>query len=223
ARLSPDCTGSPSHRHNVAIYDAGGSAGSPAAKLAARRCPAGHAASRTFVLVTEDQPALFQVVWRHFDCHPVPRQRLDPVLLHLARGVGNDLVPGVELHAIACIGEDLGYQSFELDQLFFSHGSLQVDRRSALRPLGSVGPGVWTAFAMQKGDPLHALRLATTLRRTRRFLPGALVPAGLSRRITTTGTAAAARAFRSRRGLVDPCRMHARRRSSAAMRRWHRR
>jgi hypothetical protein len=36
-------------------------------------------------------------------------------------------MPGIELHAIARIGEDFGHQSFELDQLFFSHGYLQID------------------------------------------------------------------------------------------------
>src|ERR1700686_2778338 len=93
---------------------------SAAAELAARRCPTRGppAATRTLVLVTEDEPALFQVVGRHLDRHPVARQRLDPVLFHLAGGVGDDLVSGIELHAIACIGEDFGDQSFELDQLF---------------------------------------------------------------------------------------------------------
>jgi len=38
-------------------------------------------------------------------------------------------LPGVELHAVTCVGEDFGHQSFELDQLFFSHGCLQIDRR----------------------------------------------------------------------------------------------
>jgi hypothetical protein len=36
-------------------------------------------------------------------------------------------MPGIELHAIARIREDFGHQSFELDQLFFSHGYLQID------------------------------------------------------------------------------------------------
>src|SRR5450756_447702 len=127
---------------------------SPAAELAARRCTTRSSAARTFVLVAEDQPAFFKIVGRHLDRHPIACQRLDPVLLHLARGVGHDLVSGIELHAVACVGEDFGHQSFELDQLFFSHGCLQIDRRSAWS-LGTVGSGIRAAFAMQKGNPLH--------------------------------------------------------------------
>src|SRR5689334_24070006 len=79
-----------------------------------------HAAG-TFVLVAENQPALLEVVGRHLHRHAVTRQRLDAVLLHLAGGIGDDLVSGVELHAVAGVGEDFGDQSFELDQLFLSH------------------------------------------------------------------------------------------------------
>ena len=101
----------------------------PAAELtAARRRPTRGTGAWALVLVTEDQAALLQIVGRHLDRDPIACQRLDPVLLHLAGGVGNDLVSGVELHAVARIGEDFGDQSFELDQLFFSHGGLQVDR-----------------------------------------------------------------------------------------------
>src|SRR5581483_11583566 len=102
------------------------------------------------------------------------------------------------LHAVACVGKDFSDQPFELDQLLFGHGSLQIDWPSALRPLIAVGPGIRTRFAMQEGDATHAIGLA--LRRSHPFLPGALVPAGLSSRILSTGTAAAARTFRSRRG-----------------------
>src|SRR3984885_3568575 len=147
------------------LRDSGPSA---ATELAARRCPTRGppAATRTLVLVTEDEPALFQVVGRHLDRHPVARQRLDPVLFHLAGGVGDDLVSCIELHAVTCVGEDFSHQSFELDQLFFSHGYLQIDRRLAW-PLGAVGSGIRTAFAMQKSDALHPFSLAAALRRTR--------------------------------------------------------
>src|SRR3954470_23435782 len=131
----------------------------PAAELTARRCTARCAAgARTLVLVPEDQPAFLQIVGRHLDSDPVTRERLDTILLHLARGVGNYFMPGIELHAIARIGEDFGDQSFELDQLFFSHGVLQIDRRLTW-PVGAVGFGVGAAFAMQKGDALHPFSL----------------------------------------------------------------
>src|SRR5271155_1228110 len=82
-----------------------------AAELATRRCAALSArcatsSTRAFVLVTEDQPAFFQIVGRHFDRDPVTGQGLDPVFLHLACGIGNDLMPGVELNSVAGVGED---------------------------------------------------------------------------------------------------------------------
>src|SRR6187399_3262351 len=181
----------------------------PAELAAARRCPARGTGRGTFILVTEDQPAFFQIVGRHFDRDPIACQRLDPVLLHLAGGVGNNLVPGVELHAVARVGEDFGHQSFELDQLFFSHICLQIDRRSA-RSLGAVGLGIRTAFAMQKRNPLHPFGLAAGLRRrTDRFLPAGLVAVGLWRATITTGTTVSARAFRAGGGFIVPARMHA--------------
>src|ERR1700730_9552551 len=144
----------------------GNAIGLSAAELAAWLCTArtSATATRTLVLVTEDEPAFFQVIRRHLDCHPIARQRLDPVLLHLAGGVGDDLVSCIQLHAVTCVGEDFGHQSFELDQLFLSHGYLQIDRRLAWS-LGAVGFCVRTALAMQKGDALHPFSLAAALRR----------------------------------------------------------
>ena len=84
------------HRHDLVMRDFAGHsrADSPAPELAARRCTTRSSATRTLVLVTEDQPALLEVVGRHFDRHPIARQRLDPVLLHLAGGVGDNFVTG---------------------------------------------------------------------------------------------------------------------------------
>src|SRR6202453_2203092 len=182
----------------------------PAAELTARRRTTRRSATGTFVLVAENEAAFLQVIGRHLDRHPVARQRLDPVLLHLAGGVGDDFVPGIELHAITCIGEDLGHQSFELDQLFFSHGYLQVDRQLSLWPLGTVGSGIRPAFAMQKGNSLHPLGLAVAVRWTGRLVPIGLMPIGLLNAIITTGTAVTARPFRARCGIMTPGGVHAR-------------
>src|SRR6185437_3683634 len=145
---------------------------------------------------------------------------------HFARGVGHDLVAGIELHAVARIGEDFGDQSFELDQLFFSHVYLQIDRRLAW-PLGAVGAGVRTLFAVQVSDALHAfgplaLRLGAAVRRTR-FLPVGLVAVGLRMAIITTAAAVAARAFRTRRGFISAAGMGARGLAGATMLRRRRR
>src|SRR5579872_6059831 len=103
------------------------SAAELAALWRATGCSAGRTwpGARAFVLVAEYQSALFQIIGRHLDGDPVARERLDPVLFHLAGGIGNDLVPRIELDAVARIGEDFGDQSFELNQLFFSHFYLQ--------------------------------------------------------------------------------------------------
>src|SRR6266850_6496520 len=165
---------------------------SAAELTAALRCAARRSAraAGTLILVTEDQPALLQIVGRHLDRHPIARQRLDAVLLHLAGGVGDNFMSGIELPAVARVGKDFGHQSFELDQLFFSHVSLQVDRRLVLWSLVAVGFGIWAAFAMQKGNPLHPVSLAAALRRTRR-----LMAVRLRRAMITTTTAASARPF----------------------------
>src|ERR1700730_13935790 len=153
------------HRGDLVMRDFAAAAGClPAPELAARRCTTRASAARPLVLVTEDEPAFFQVIRRHLDRHPIARQRLDPVLLHLAGGISDDLVSCIELHAVTCVGEDFGHQSFELDQLFLSHGYLQIDRRLAWS-LGAVGFCIRTAFAMQKGDALHPFSLAAALRR----------------------------------------------------------
>src|SRR5277367_3122175 len=138
-----------------------------AARRCTTRCAGGAGA---LVLVAKDQPPLLKVIWRHLDRHPIARQRLDPVLLHLARGIGDNLVPGIELHAIARVGQDFGDQSLELDQLFFSHVVLQIDRRLAWL-LVAVGSVLGTAFAVQKGNALDPLGLAAALWRTVRLLP----------------------------------------------------
>src|SRR5260370_15784891 len=80
----------------------------PAAELAARRrATRGSAATAgTLVLVTEDEPALFQIVGRHLDRHPIASQRLDPVLFHLAGGVWHDFLSRISLPSITCIAEE---------------------------------------------------------------------------------------------------------------------
>src|SRR4051794_14408112 len=95
-----------------------GAASAAAELLALGRTPAGGGA---FVLVPEDEPALFQIVGRHLDRHAVAGERLDAVLLHAAGRIGHDLVPGIELHAVARIRQDFGHETFELDEFFFRH------------------------------------------------------------------------------------------------------
>src|SRR5579872_1066884 len=76
----------------------------------------------TLILVPEDQSAFFQIVGRHFDGHPIARERLDPVLLHSAGRVGDERMAVVELNAIARVGQYLGDKALELQEFFFRHG-----------------------------------------------------------------------------------------------------
>jgi hypothetical protein len=90
-------------------------ASTPPELLALRRPVARRGA---LVLVAEDQPALLEVVWRHLDGDAVARESLDAVLLHLAGRVGDDFLPRIKLNAVAGVRQDLGDETFELDQLF---------------------------------------------------------------------------------------------------------
>src|SRR6478609_4053476 len=78
-----------------------------ATELTARRCTTRRTAG-TLVLVAENQTTLFEIVGRHLDGHAVAGQRLDAVLLHLAGGVGDDLVSGVQLDPETRVRKDLG-------------------------------------------------------------------------------------------------------------------
>src|SRR5579862_5035262 len=81
----------------IAIFEAIGGHVSPPAELVALRRAAHR--SGAFVLVTEDQSPLFQIIGRDLDRHPVAGQRLDAVLFHPPRRVGDELMAVVELNA----------------------------------------------------------------------------------------------------------------------------
>src|ERR1051326_9605484 len=48
---------------------------------------------------------LGEIVGRHFHQHLVARQHADTVLAHLARGVGDDLMPVLELYPESGVGQ----------------------------------------------------------------------------------------------------------------------
>src|SRR5690242_6588079 len=73
------------------------------------------------VLVAEIDAALIQIVRRHFHGDAIPGQDTDAVLLHAPRGVGDDFMPVVELHAAARVGQHLSNNTFELKHLFLGH------------------------------------------------------------------------------------------------------
>src|ERR1043166_1781382 len=201
-------------RHENATRDRPASSLPAPSELAATLRPAlrsGACGSRPLVLVAENQAALLEVVGRHFDGDAIAGQCLDAFFLHLAGGVGDDFVPCIELHAVARVGQDFGDQSLELDQLLFSHGSLQVDGRLAVGSLVAVGFEFRPAFAMQKGDALYPVSLAA-------LRAGRLMPAALRSGAMITATAAPpARAFRCRCTVIVAMWMHAGRRPARAV------
>src|SRR5208282_4687993 len=101
---------------------------SATAKLVALRRPTDR--RRPLVLVAKDHAALFQVIGRNFDGHPIAGQRFDPVFLHPAGGIGDQRMSVVELHAVARVGQNLGDQSLELQEFFFRHVTIPLNGRS---------------------------------------------------------------------------------------------
>ena len=80
------------------------------------RCGAG-------VLVAEVDATLGQVVRRHLNRDLVAGKNADAVLLHATGGVGDDLVPVVELHTAAGVGKHLDHHALELEHLLFRHSN----------------------------------------------------------------------------------------------------
>src|SRR4051812_2016378 len=87
----------------------------------ARRRTARVVGRRSARLVSKYDPALGQVVRRHFDGHPVSVQGLDTIPLHPARGIGENLVIVVEANTEARFRQRLDDYAFELEQLFLRH------------------------------------------------------------------------------------------------------
>src|SRR5215212_2176155 len=66
-----------------------------------------------------DDPRAVEVIRRHLDPHPIPRQDPDAEPSHLARDMSEDDVAVVELHPEHGVRERLDDLAFELDFLFF--------------------------------------------------------------------------------------------------------
>jgi hypothetical protein len=84
---------------------------SAAAVLRARR----HWRCRPFVFVSKVDPPLCEVVWRHFDRDTVTSKYPYSIFLHPAGGVGEGLVPVVELYSKSRVGQEFLYGTFEFD------------------------------------------------------------------------------------------------------------
>ena len=78
-----------------------------------------------FVLVAEADATLGQIIGRHFDGYAVSDHHADPVLLHLARGVGQSLMAVGKLDAKARIRQAFPDDAVYLDYVFLGHGVIQ--------------------------------------------------------------------------------------------------
>jgi hypothetical protein len=88
--------------------------------------------------VPEDEPALVDVVARHLHGDAVAGQGLDPVLLHLAGRIGDDLVAAFELHPVAGIRQDLDDLAFKRNQFFLGHSHIPWLKNKKAAPEGRL-------------------------------------------------------------------------------------
>src|ERR1700720_2205938 len=65
--------------------------------------------------------ALAKVIGRHLDQNLIPHQHADAVLAHLPRGVGDNLMPVLELDPEGRVGKQLRDGPRKLEQFFFGH------------------------------------------------------------------------------------------------------
>lgn len=73
--------------------------------------------------MAESDPRLVQVVGRHLDIHLVAHADADEVLAHLARNVGQDLVPSRQRDAKHRPRQNLRHGAGQFDRFFFSHAT----------------------------------------------------------------------------------------------------
>jgi hypothetical protein len=79
------------------------------------------AADRTgaLVLMAKHEPSLFQIVGRDLDGDAIAGKGLDPVFLHSASRIRNQLMAIIETNPKAGIGQYFENQTFKLQKLFF--------------------------------------------------------------------------------------------------------
>ncbi len=93
-------------------------------------------------LFPEDDPALGQVVGRHFDMDAVADDGPDAVAPHLSGRVGDDPDLVVQRHSEPAVGQDLVDDALDRQQLFFRQG-LNSDRmRSGVVVAGAPLPAL---------------------------------------------------------------------------------
>ena len=71
------------------------------------------------VLVAKHEPSLFEIVRRNLDGNPIAGKSLDPIFLHSAGRIGDQLMAVIEANPKAGVGQYFQNKTFELQKLFF--------------------------------------------------------------------------------------------------------
>jgi hypothetical protein len=90
---------------------------SAAAKLRVLRRPTDRTGA--VILMTKHEASLFQIVGRNLDRDPIAGKGLDPIFLHSAGRVGDQLMAVIETNPEAGVGQYFENQTFKLQKLFF--------------------------------------------------------------------------------------------------------
>jgi hypothetical protein len=73
----------------------------------------------TVILMTKHEASLFQIVGRNLDRDPIAGKGLDPIFLHSAGRVGDQLMAVIETNSKTSVGQYFQNQTFKLQKLFF--------------------------------------------------------------------------------------------------------
>src|SRR3546814_424357 len=91
----------------------------PDRQLSPERAPGSWRMAGGFL--AKDYPALFKVIWRHFDMHPVADNRANPEFPHLTGGVGYDFVIIFQTDAKAPVWKNFSDHAFHEKEVFLCH------------------------------------------------------------------------------------------------------
>src|SRR5580704_9422876 len=106
------------------------------------------------LLVAEGDAPAREVVRAQLDPHPVADEDADVELAHLSRGVGQDILSGLQTHLEHRVGQRLDDGRVHLDGLFLDldlcSAVSRVSSTDGAAPAGAAGTG-WTSC--QTGSP----------------------------------------------------------------------
>jgi hypothetical protein len=78
--------------------------------------------------MAERDPSLAQVIRRDLQRHLVAGDDADVVLAHLARGVGDEIVPVVQANAVAGVGKYVCHDAVHFEHFFLGHDGASTEQ-----------------------------------------------------------------------------------------------